>query len=108
MEDNVVVLVTVGNMENAEKIAHTLVDEHLAACVNVVPEVRSFYRWEGKVADDRELLLIIKTRSRLFDRLKDRVLALHEYELPEVIGLGIEKGHQAYLDWIAKETEQDG
>jgi periplasmic divalent cation tolerance protein len=105
MPEKLVVLVTAGNMENAEKIARALVEDRLAACVNVIPEIRSFYRWEGKIADDRELLLVIKTQAGLFDKLKERVLALHGYDLPEVIGLSIEKGHQAYLDWIAEETD---
>ena len=104
MTGNIVVYVTAGSMENAETIGKTLVEEHLAACVNVVPGIRSFYRWEGKVADDSELLLIMKTRAERFDELKARVLDLHAYDLPEIVGLPIEMGHEAYLDWIRDET----
>ena len=104
MSDKILVLVTVGFLENGEKIARTLVAEQLAACVNIVPGIRSFYRWEGKVTDDTELLLLIKTKAALFDALKERVLALHSYDLPEVVALSIEKGHEPYLDWIDGET----
>jgi periplasmic divalent cation tolerance protein len=104
MTDKIVVFVTVGGMETAEKIGKTLVEERLAACVNVVPGIRSFYRWEGKIVDDSELLLVIKTRSARFEELKARVLDLHTYDLPEIVGLPIERGHQAYLDWIEGET----
>jgi periplasmic divalent cation tolerance protein len=104
MSDKILVLVTVGSLEKGEEMARTLVEERLAACVNMVPGIRSFYRWEGKVTDDAELLLLIKTRAVLFDTLKERVLALHSYDLPEVVALSIEKGHQPYLDWIDGET----
>jgi periplasmic divalent cation tolerance protein len=102
--DKIIVFVTAGNMENAENMARTLVEERLAACVNIVPRIRSFYRWEGKIVDDEELLLLIKTRIDLFDPLRERVLALHAYELPEVVALTMEKGHQPYLDWIEGEV----
>ena len=104
MTGNIVVFVTAGDMDTAERIGKTLVEEHLAACVNVVPGIRSFYRWEGAVADDSEFLLIIKTQSSRFEALKARVLDLHAYDLPEIVGLPIEMGHEAYLDWIRKET----
>jgi len=104
MTGNIVVFVTAGDMETAEKIGKVLVEERLAACVNVVPGIRSFYRWEGRVVDDGELLLIIKTQSSRFEALKARVLGLHTYDLPEIVGLPIEMGHEAYLDWIRTET----
>jgi periplasmic divalent cation tolerance protein len=104
MKNKMIVFVTAGNEETSEKIARALVDEHLAACVNIVSKVRSFYRWEGKVVDDSEWLLLIKTTQNRFADLKKRVLALHTYELPEIVGLTIEEGHEEYLAWIEKET----
>ena len=105
MTGKIVVFVTVGAMENAERIGKALVEERLAACVNVVPGIRSFYRWEGRVADDGELLMIIKTRSALFDALKGKILELHAYDLPEIVAMDIEKGHEPYLAWIEEETK---
>jgi len=99
-----VVLVTTPGAEKAAEIARTLVEERLAACGNVVPAIRSIYRWEGKVEDEPEALLLLKVPSDRFEALRDRVLALHPYEVPEVIGLTIEVGNAAYLDWIARST----
>ena len=104
MSKVIVVFVTVGDLETAKSIARDLVEKHLAACVNIVSNVRSIYRWEGKVADDNELLLLIKTEEGKFNDLKDRILALHPYDLPEIIALNIEQAHQKYLDWVVAET----
>ncbi|HEX9050084.1 MAG TPA: divalent-cation tolerance protein CutA [Anaeromyxobacter sp.] len=104
MTDALVVLVTTPSPERAAEIARTLVEERLAACGNVVPGLRSIYRWEGKVQDDAEALLLLKTTRARFDALRDRVLALHPYEVPEVIALPVEAGSAAYLAWIAGET----
>ena len=100
----IVVLVSAGSAENAETIARTLVDERLAACVNILPGVRSIYRWQGRVADDSEWLLIVKTERRMFAALAERVRALHTYEVAEVIALEIAEGSKAYLDWLAGEV----
>jgi periplasmic divalent cation tolerance protein len=97
----VVVLVTVPNAEVAAKLAEALVGEELAACVNVLPEVASTYRWQGKVERDREQLCIIKTTMSGFEVLRARVVALHPYEVPEVVALPIVAGHAPYLAWIA-------
>jgi periplasmic divalent cation tolerance protein len=102
--DALVVLVTTPTPEHAAEIARALVDERLAACGNVVPGLRSIYRWEGKVQEDAEALLVLKTTRARFDALRARVLALHPYELPEVIALPIEEGSAPYLAWIAAET----
>jgi periplasmic divalent cation tolerance protein len=99
------VLVTAPNSEVGEKIAKTLVEKELAACVNILPDLRSIYRWEGEVQDDRELLLMIKTRDNLInDHLIPVVKKLHPYQVPEIISLPVEGGGQAYLDWILSET----
>jgi periplasmic divalent cation tolerance protein len=100
----VVVLVTTPTAERAAEIARALVEERLAACGNVVPGIRSVYRWEGKIHDDAEALLVLKTTRERFDALRERVLALHPYEVPEVIALPIEAGSAPYLAWIAAET----
>jgi periplasmic divalent cation tolerance protein len=99
-----VVFITVPNAECAETLARALVQERLAACVNVVPGVRSFYRWEGKVQDDPELLLIAKTRADRCSALAARVDELHPYDLPEVLELPAAGGSRAYLDWVRTES----
>ena len=99
-----VVLVTCPSAEKAAEIARALVEERLAACGNVVPAVRSIYRWKGKVQDDAEALLILKSARDRFEALRARVLALHPYEVPEVIAVPVEAGHAPYLDWIAGST----
>jgi periplasmic divalent cation tolerance protein len=100
----IVVLVTTPTPERAAEIARALVEEKLAACGNVLPAVRSIYRWEGKVQDDQEALLVLKSTRDRFGALRDRVLALHPYQVPEVIALPVEAGSAAYLAWIAGET----
>jgi periplasmic divalent cation tolerance protein len=99
--DALVVLVTTPTPERAAEIARALVEERLAACGNVVPAIRSIYRWEGKVQDEQEALLVLKTTRARFDALRARVVALHPYQVPEVIALGVEAGHAPYLAWIA-------
>ncbi len=104
MTDALVVLVTAPTAERAAEIARAVVEERLAACGNVVSGLRSIYRWQGKVQEDAEALLLLKTSRARFEALRDRVLALHPYEVPEVIALPVEAGSAAYLDWIAAET----
>lgn len=99
-----IVLVTCPDNEVAGRLAATLVEERLAACVNVVGGIRSVYRWEGKVQEDAEVLLIIKTREALFAPLEARIKALQPYEVPEIIALPITQGSAEYLDWIAQST----
>ncbi len=102
--DALVVLVTTPTPERAAEIARALVDERLAACGNVVPGLRSIYRWEGTIEDEPEALLVLKTTRARFDALRERVLALHPYAVPEVLGLAVEAGSAPYLAWIAAET----
>ena len=102
MTDAVLVLVTAPSTDVAASIARAVVEERLAACGNVLPGVRSIYRWEGRVQDEPEVLLLLKTQRSSFPKLRDRILALHPYEVPEVVALPIEAGSDAYLDWIAR------
>jgi periplasmic divalent cation tolerance protein len=99
--DAMVILVTAPSADQAAVIARTLVEEGLAACGNVLPQLRSIYRWEGKVQDEPEALLILKSTRARFEALRARVVALHPYECPEVIALPVEEGHPPYLAWIA-------
>src|SRR5262249_53438927 len=95
-----VALSTVGKAEDAERIARALVERGLAACVNVVPGVVSVYRWKGAVERDQELLLVIKTRGEGFPALRDALVELHPYELPELIAVPIAAGYEPYLEWL--------
>ncbi len=101
----VVILCTCPDQAIAERIAATVVDERLAACVNLAPGLVSFYRWEGQIQRDTELLLLIKTRADLYPALEARLRALHPYQTPEIIALPIQAGLAAYLDWIRDSTE---
>jgi periplasmic divalent cation tolerance protein len=105
MSDPIVVLVTCGSEEEALKIANALVDDHLAACVNLVSPVRSIYRWEGKIWDENEWLLIIKTQNHKFEELEKKVTSLHSYSVPEIISLPIGEGSRPYLEWIEEMTQ---
>jgi periplasmic divalent cation tolerance protein len=96
--------VTLPDAERATALARTLVGEALAACVNVVPGVRSIYRWEGRIQEDDEVLCLIKTRPALFDRVRRRILELHPYEVPEILAFGVDDGSPAYLDWLRAAT----
>jgi periplasmic divalent cation tolerance protein len=104
--DVVVVLCTLPPGDAASSIARTLVGEKLAACVNLVPQVRSFYEWEGKIADEPEQLAIIKTTSDGFAALRARLVALHPYDLPEVIALPVCDGHLPYLGWVRESVHR--
>ena len=99
-----VVFITAPNVECAETIARKLVEERLAACVNVVPGIRSLYRWEGQVQNDPEVLMIVKTRADRCSALAARVTELHPYDLPEVLELPAASGSRTYLDWVRTES----
>src|ERR1700722_3943439 len=100
MTDKRLVLTTAGSEEEARKIAHALVDRKLAACVNIVPQIESIYRGQGKVESGREWLLLIKTTSEKFAAVRDAIRELHSYDLPECIAVTIDDGTPAYLQWI--------
>ncbi len=95
------VLSTFPNADKAAEVARTLVEEALCACVNLVPAVRSIYRWQGEVSDDSEVLALIKTTSERFPPLADRLRSLHPYEVPEIIALDVVDGAASYLAWVA-------
>jgi periplasmic divalent cation tolerance protein len=97
-----VVLTTAGSEEQAEAIARTLVERRLAACVNVAPQIKSFYRWKGKVVEDEETLLVIKTEAALFDRLREAIREIHSYEMPDILLIPVAAGDPAILDWITE------
>jgi periplasmic divalent cation tolerance protein len=102
MTDKIVVLSTCSTAEEAERLARGLVAAQLAACVNVVPQIRSFYRWKGELEIAEEFLLIAKTSRDLFDALKLELEKLHPYDIPEVIALPIVAGSENYLHWLAQ------
>jgi periplasmic divalent cation tolerance protein len=102
MTDKRIVLSTAGSEEEARKIARYLVENQLAACVNIVPHIESIYRWQSKVESSREWLLLIKTTSANFSTVKDAIRELHSYDLPECISVAIEDGSSEYLDWIGE------
>jgi periplasmic divalent cation tolerance protein len=99
-----VTLVTAPDLETAARIARALVEERLAACVNLVPGVRSIYRFEGRIHDESETLLIVKTRAERAAALEARVRALHPYEVPEVLHLAAAGGSAPYLAWVLEES----
>ncbi len=97
-------MITAPDEEDAARMARALVDERLAACVNIVKGVRSIYRWKGEVCDEPECLMLVKTVSENFGVLEARVRELHGYEVPEIIALPIVKGFGAYLDWVEENS----
>ncbi len=96
-----IVLTTAGSQDEAGKIAHALVERRLAACVNIIPQIESVYRWQGRVESATEWLLIVKTQSSAFAQVRDAIRELHSYELPECLLLEISDGSTDYLSWIA-------
>jgi len=101
----IAVLVTCGSEDEALKIAHSLIENHLAACINLISPVRSIYRWEGKILDEKEWILIIKTRKGKFKKLEKEVKSLHSYAVPEIIGLSVVGGSSSYLKWLEDMTK---
>lgn len=103
MTDKIVVLSTCDSQERARALAHVLVEKQLAACVNILPGARSIYRWQGKIEEAEECVLVIKSRRDLFEALKEALASQHSYEVPEVIALPIADGSEAYLAWLDRE-----
>jgi periplasmic divalent cation tolerance protein len=102
MTDKRLVLTTCGSLEEARSIAHALVERQLAACVNIVPQIESIYRWQGEVETATECLLVIKTTAEAFHALHETLTSLHSYELPECVEISIEDGSAEYLRWIGE------
>ncbi len=107
MTDKRIVLTTASSEDEARKIARHLLEHRLAACVNVVPHVASIYRWQGKIEEAREWLLIVKTTAAAFSQVREAIAELHSYELPECICLTMENGSPAYLEWIAESVSAE-
>lgn len=103
MTDKIVVFSTCGSVEEAGRMARALVEKRLAACVNLVPGVRSIYRWKDAIEDDEEVLLVIKTSRALMEELRAEIERLHSYEVPEVIALPVVDGSERYLAWMSRE-----
>ncbi len=104
MEDFILILVTTSSEEEAKKIALSLVEKKFAACVNLVKDIESIYRWKGKLSDEKEVLMLIKTRKKLYKSVEEEVRKLHSYEVPEIIALPIIAGSKDYLFWLDSET----
>jgi periplasmic divalent cation tolerance protein len=105
--DTIIILTTYPNRISAQKVAHALIDQKLAACVNLLPQMTSIYRWEGQIESGEELQLLIKTRRSLFSEVKNYILDHHPYELPEILCVPILAGSEDYLNWIEKTTHVD-
>jgi periplasmic divalent cation tolerance protein len=104
MSDFVVLLVTASSLEEAKKIGLALVEERLVACANVIPHLQSIFRWQSKICQEEEVLILLKTQKHLFDRIKQRIQELHSYQVPEIISLSVQQGLESYLNWILAET----
>jgi periplasmic divalent cation tolerance protein len=100
-----IVLCTVPDRDSAEEMANILIADNLAACVNILPGIKSVYRWEDKIEQGNELLLVIKTARTAYKALQAKIVDLHPYELPEIIAVPIEDGLPAYLNWLTQSLE---
>ena len=103
MTDKVVVLTTCDSQEQAGRLARHLIEHRLAACVNILPAARSVYRWKDQIEEAAELVLVIKSRRDVFEKLREAIARLHTYEVPEVIALPVVDGSEAYLSWLDRE-----
>jgi periplasmic divalent cation tolerance protein len=105
--DTIIILTTYPDIIAAKKVAHSLINQKLAACVNLLPQMTSIYLWEGKIESGEELQLLIKTRRSLFSEVKNYILDHHPYELPEILCIPVLAGSEGYLNWIEKTTHVD-
>lgn len=104
--NEIVVFVTTASEEEAIRIARSLVESRLAACANIIPQVRSIFRWEGKVSEEPECLMILKSREELFGALEVSIRRLHSYKVPEIIAVPLVAGSAPYLQWVRDETRK--
>lgn len=104
MTEKIVVFSNCGSEEEARKVARSLVEARVAACVNIVPGVRSVYRWQGAIEEESEWMLVIKSTRDCFEPLATELRKVHSYQIPEVIALPIVDGNSEYLDWIGREV----
>jgi periplasmic divalent cation tolerance protein len=102
----IAVVTTVGTEEQAYLIAREIIARRQAACVNIIPAIRSIYRWKGKICKDGELLLIVKTLQDEFEGVASTIRELHSYELPEILSFGVSQGDRGFLDWIASSVDK--
>ena len=100
----IIILSNTNSMDSAETIANFLVKEKLAACVNIVPKIKSIYTWQNKIEKEEEVLMLIKTKQSLFNPVKEKITLLHPYEVPEIISIDIKDGNKNYIDWIKNNT----
>ncbi|MDO8414185.1 MAG: divalent-cation tolerance protein CutA [Gallionellaceae bacterium] len=105
MDEIILVITNLPDRNSAERVAHALIDSHAAACVNIMAECASFYRWQGKMESASEVPLLIKTTRNAYARLETVICAHHPYELPEIIAVSVNAGLPAYLQWVAQETQ---
>jgi periplasmic divalent cation tolerance protein len=106
MSEYLLVISTVPSEKEGSAIAKTIVEDRLAACVNVTSTIQSFYWWEERISNDKEFILFIKTKASLFPELETRIKALHSYQVPEIIAIPIQTGSREYLDWIEQNTSR--
>ena len=106
-EEAIVVFITAANSEEAGRLAEMLVRQHLAACVQILPEMESVYRWQGKIERQKEILLIAKTTKSKFEELEREVRAIHSYETPEIVALPVMTASAPYLEWLLSSVKSD-
>ena len=104
--DVIVVFMTAGNRDEATRLAEMLIDEELVACVQILPEIESIYRWQGRIERQPEILIIAKTTQSVFQQLEARVRAEHSYETPEIVAVPLAAGSSPYLDWLSSNVKQ--
>ena len=105
MSNYIIIYVTTGSINEAKKIGRVLVEEKLVACSNIISPIRSIYSWQGKICEDKEALMIMKTKKKLFKKIVERVEILHSYDVPEIIAMPILEGSSKYLSWLNEETK---
>jgi len=105
MTDKILVLTTTASKDEARRIGCALVERLLAACVNIIPQVGTIYRWEGEIEEAEEWLLIIKSTATAFERVRDAINELHSYDVPECVSIAIESGSMAYLNWVGESVK---